>query len=410
MPGILDDITVLDLSRLIAGPYSAMALADLGARVIKVEALAGEDGRHLGPPFIQGSSVMFMTCNRGKESVALDVRKPAGRDLLHRLVRRAQVVVHNFRADFVEQHGLGYDALRAVQPEIIHAAVSAFGEDGPYRLRPAVDSVVQCMAGGFYASGDASDDPIRVGLPIVDVSCGMAGAFGILAAIMHWRQTGKGQRVETVLVDAMFNLMAARVGEYGVEGREPARAINLPLAAPSRHFRAGDGRWFNVSVVNDAAFARFCAVIGRPGWIDDPRYARNAGRVEHRPQMAAALSTIFAERPASHWVEVFSASDVPCGPVNTVAEAMQDAVLAARFVEHDGLPGLPQIPLPAHLAQGMRRPDGMPPPPRLGEHTAAVLSELGVGAADIERLVRDRVVRVADATGRDAPTRSRNTA
>jgi len=398
VPGILDGITVLDLSRLIAGPYSAMALADLGARVIKVEALAGEDGRHLGPPFIQGSSVMFMTCNRGKESVALDVRKPAGRELLHALLRRAQVLVHNFRADFVEQHGLGYDALRAVQPEMIYAAVSAFGEDGPYRLRPAVDSVVQCMAGGFYASGDAGDDPIRVGLPIVDVSCGMAGAFGILAAIMHWRQTGKGQRVETVLVDAMFNLMAARVGEYGVEGREPPRAINLPLAAPSRHFRAGDGRWFNVSVVNDAAFARFCAVIGRTGWTEDPRYASNAGRVEHRPQMATELATIFAERPVSYWVDAFSAADVPCGPVNTVAEAMHDPVLAERFVELDGLAGMPQIPLPAHLAHGMRRPDRMPPPPRVGEHTAAVLGELGVGAADIERLVRDRVVRVADAS------------
>lgn len=403
MPGILDGITVLDLSRLIAGPYSAMALADLGARVIKVEALSGEDGRHLGPPFLQGSSVMFMTCNRGKESVALDVRKPAGRELLRRLVRRAQVVVHNFRADFVEQHGLGYDALRAVQPEIIYAAVSAFGEDGPYRLRPAVDSVVQCMAGGFYASGDAGDDPIRVGLPIVDVSCGMAGAFGILAAIMHWRQTGKGQRVETVLVDAMFNLMAARIGEYAVDGREPTRAINLPLAAPSRHFRAGDGRWFNVSVVNDAAFARLCAVIGRPEWTGDPRYATNAARVERRPEMAAALSAIFAGRPASHWVEAFSAADLPCGPVNTVAEAMQDAALAARFVEHDGLPGLPQVPFPAHLGQGMRRPDGMLLPPRLGEHTAAVLGELGIGSAEIERLASDRVVRLGDATGPNAP-------
>ncbi|HRH85717.1 MAG TPA: CoA transferase [Rubrivivax sp.] len=395
MAGILEGITVLDLSRLIAGPYAAMALADLGARVIKVEALAGDDGRQLGPPFLQESSVLFHTSNRGKESLALDVRKPAGRDVLHRLLRQSQVVVHNFRADFVEQHGLTYDALRAVQPELIYAAVTAFGDDGAYRLRPAVDSVVQGAAGAFYASGEAADDPIRVGLPIVDVSCGMCAAFGILAAIMHWRQTGRGQRVETVLLDAMFNLMATRVADYVLEGREPARAINLPLAAPSRHFRAGDGRWFNVSVVNDAAFARFCAVIGRREWTDDPRYATNAARVAHRPEMATALADVFAARPAAAWVEGFAAADLPCGPVNTVAEAMADPLLAARFITHPALPGMPMIPHPAHLAEGMPGPAHTAPPPRLGQHSAALLSEFGFGADAIERLVRERVVRLA---------------
>lgn len=396
MSGVLDGITVVDLSRLIAGPYSAMALADLGARVIKVESLEGEDGRHLGPPFYRGSSVTFMGCNRGKESLALDVRKPAGRDVLLRLVRRAQVVIHNFRPDFTERYGLTYEALRGVRPDIVYAAVSAFGDKGAYRLRPAVDSVVQGMVGGFYASGDAADDPIRMGLPLVDVTCGMCGAFGILAAIMHWRQTGTGQCVETVLVDAMFNLMAARVAEYAVEGREPARAINLPIAAPSRHFKAGDGRWFNVSVVNDAAFERFCRVLGRPDWIDDPRFVTNADRVAHRSEMAAMLFTLFAAQPASHWIASFSAADLPCGPVNMVAEAMQDPVLAGRFVEHDALPGLPLIPFPAHLAEGMRRPDRMPPPPRRGEHSEALLKEMGMSAAEIERLVRERVVRLAD--------------
>ncbi|MCW5656944.1 MAG: CoA transferase [Burkholderiaceae bacterium] len=403
MAGVLEGITILDLSRLIAGPYAAMALADLGARVIKVEALAGDDGRHLGPPFLQGSSVLFHSSNRGKESIALDVRKPAGREVLHRLLRRAQVVLHNFRAGFVEQHDLTYDALRAVQPEIIYAAVSAFGEDGEYRLRPAVDSVVQGAAGAFFASGEAGDDPIRIGLPVVDVTCGMCGAFGILAAIMHWRQTGRGQRVETVLVDTMFNLMATRVAEYALEGREPARALNLPLAAPSRHFRAGDGRWFNVSVVNDDAFARFCAVISRPEWVADPRYASNSARVAHRPEMAAALAEVFAARPAAQWVDAFSAADLPCGPINTVAEAMADPVLAARFTTHPALPGLPQIPHPARLSEGMPGPTRTAPPPRLGQHSAALLEELGFGPEEVGRLVRERVVRLAeDALAEDA--------
>ncbi|TWO71324.1 CoA transferase [Caenimonas sedimenti] len=394
MEGILEGITVVDLSRLIAGPYSTMALADLGARVIKVEARAGEDGRHLGPPFYGESSVTFMSCNRGKESLALDLRKPDGRDILDRLIKRSQVVVHNFRPDFAERHALTYDDVRALQPEVIYAAVTAFGEQAAYRLRPAVDSVVQGMAGGFYASGNEGDDPIRMGIPLVDVACGMCGAFGILAALMHWRQTGRGQQVETVLVDAMFNLMAAKVAEQAVEQREPARAVNLPIAAPSRHFRAGDGQWFSVSVISDGAFARFCDAIGRRHWVTDPRYASNAGRVAHRPEMAAELGAIFATQPATHWLSAFADADIPSGPVNTVSQAMADPHLAARFVAHPALPGLPLIPFPAHLSRGMLSPDQMAPPPRAGQHTAALLHELGCDAAEVQRLVRERVVRL----------------
>lgn len=396
MAGVLAGITVVDLSRLIAGPYSAMVLADLGARVIKVEALTGEEGRHLGPPFYGDSSVTYMSCNRGKESLALDVRKPVGRAILDRLIARSQVVVHNFRPDFAEKYALTYDAVRAIHPEIVYATVTAFGECGEYRLRPAVDSVVQGMAGGFYASGDEGDDPIRMGLPLVDVACGMCGAFGILAAVMHWRQTGRGQAVETALIDTMFNFMAAKVAEHAVEHREPARAVNLPIAAPSRHFRAGDGQWFSVSVISDGAFARFCDTIGRPEWTTDPRYATNAGRVAHRPEMAAELAAIFARQPAAHWVAAFSDADIPSGPVNTVSQAMADPHLAARFVAHPELPGLPLIPFPAHLSQGMLSPDRMAPPPRAGQHSAALLHELGCDAAEVQRLVRDGVVRLAD--------------
>lgn len=404
MAGVLDGITVVDLSRLIAGPYAAMALADLGARVIKVEAPAGEDGRHLGPPFYGGSSVTYMSCNRGKESLALDVRQPAGRAILDRLIARSQVVLHNFRPDFAEKYALTYDALRASHPDIIHAAVTAFGERGEYRLRPAVDSVVQGMAGGFYASGDEGDDPVRMGLPLVDVACGMCGAFGILAAVMHWRRTGRGQAVETTLIDTMFNLMAAKVAEHAVEQREPARAVNLPIAAPSRHYRAGDGRWFSVSVISDAAFRRFCDAIDRPAWVDDPRYATNAARVAHRPEMATELRAIFATRPAAHWVDVFAAADIPSGPVNTVSEAMADPILAARFVAHPALPGLPLIPFPSRLGEGMLSPDAMAPPPRAGEHSAALLRELGCDDAEVARLVGARVVRLAD----PEPSRSRS--
>jgi crotonobetainyl-CoA:carnitine CoA-transferase CaiB-like acyl-CoA transferase len=186
------------------------------------------------------------------------------------------------------------------------------------------------------------------------------------------------------------------VAEQAVEQREPARAVNLPIAAPSRHFRAGDGQWFSVSVISDGAFARFCDAIGRPGWVTDPRYATNAGRVAHRPEMAAELMAIFATRPATLWLSAFADADIPSGPVNTVSQAMADPHLAARFVAHAALPGLPLIPFPAHLAQGMLSPERMAPPPRAGQHSAALLHELGCDAADVQRLVRDRVVRLDD--------------
>ena len=396
MAGILQGITVVDLSRLIAGPYAAMVLADLGARVIKVEALSGEEGRHFGPPFYGDSSVTFMTCNRGKESLALDFRTDAGREVLVRLIAQSQVLVHNFRPDFSEKNALTYEDVRKINPEIIYAMVSAFGGDSAYRLRPSVDSVVQGMTGAFYASGEEGDPPVRIGLPIIDVASGMCGALGVLAAVMHWQQTGRGQRVELALADTIFNFMAAKVGEHAVEQREPVRSVNLPIAVPSRHFQGSDGAWFSVSVVNEGAFRRFCGVVYQPAWLTDQRYNRNFARVANRPALLAELAAIFAKRPAAEWVAAFEAADIPCGPVNTVAAAMSDPVLADRFVEHPALPGLPMIPFPARLAEGMHRPETMPPPPILGQNTMAVLSEVGYAQHEIERLAATGVVRLGN--------------
>lgn len=390
---VLDGIVVLDLSRLIAGPYAAMVLADLGARVIKVETLSGEEGRYFGPPFFEGTAALFHANNRGKESISLDFRTPAGRVILDKLIARSHVVVHNFRPDFLEKFRLGYEDLRAINPEIIYYAVSSFGSDTPYALKPAVDGVVQGYAGAFYASGQASDMPYRIGVPIVDVASGMCGALGILAAIMAWQQTGRGQQVELALIDTMFNFMTGKVAEAVIDKHEPLRELNLPIAVPSRHFQGADGRWFSVSVVNDAAFARFCDVIEHPELARDARFASISARISHRHVLLDMLPGIFAEQPAHEWLNRFDRADIPAGPINTVSQAVADPVLAGRWTGHAALPGLPQIPFPSQLTHGMRSLADMAPAPRLAQHTASILSELGYSTVELASLIESRVIR-----------------
>lgn len=373
---ILDGVTVLDLSRLMAGPYAAMALAHYGARVIKIEALDGEEGRGFGPPFCGEVASLFMMTNRGKESLALDYRKPEGRAVLERLVAKADVLIHSFRPDFAERQRLRYEDLAPLNQRLIHYIVSAYGSDGPYRLKPSVDSVIQGMAGGFYGAGEESDPPIRYSLPVVDVSAGMCGVTGVLAALMEREKSGRGQKVELTLFDTMLNFLGSKIAEAAINGHV-TREINPAIVAPSRHFQAADRRWFTVTAINDAAFARLCRIIERPDWISDPRYASNAARIGHRPELLAALSEIFLTRPAAHWLQAIEQADLPGGPVNTIPEMLADPVLRARLGEQAEVPGLPLPELPARLTRGMRSAAEMSRAPGLGEHSASVLAWVG---------------------------------
>lgn len=389
----LDGIVVLDLSRLMAGPYTAMALAHFGARVIKVEALDGEEGRGFGPPFTGELASLFLQTNRGKESLCLNFRKPSGREVLERLVAKADVLIHSFRPDFAERQRLRFEDFSPINPRLVHYAVSAYGSQSAYRLKPSVDSVVQGMAGGFYGAGEEHDPPIRISLPIVDVASGMCGVSGILAALMEREQSGRGQAVELALMGTMLNFLGSKIAEAVTTGY-CAREINPAIVAPSRHFQGADRRWFTMTIINDAAFARLCKVIRRPEWITDERYASNAARVRHRTQLIPILEGIFVTRRASTWIAALEKADIPVGPVNTVPDMLADPALEPLLARQSEIPDLPQPDFPVHCARGMQPVSALRRAPGTGEHSAQLLQELGYDADAISALCEAGVTRL----------------
>lgn len=389
---LLSDSTILDLTRVLAGPYATMLLADLGARVIKVEPLAGDETRRAGDCFFGGTSAPFLMVNRGKESLCLNFRTEEGRAILLRLAARCDVFLHNFRPDVVEQAKLDYETLRRVRQDLIYCSISGYGESGPSRLKPAVDTIVQAIAGVMYSSGEEGDPPVRVGLPIVDLTAGLSAALGVLAAILDRQRTGCGQKLEIRLTDSILNMMLLKVGEHFISGREPVREANLPALVPSRHFRGSDGRYFSVSVVNERFFKRFVEVIGRPDWLADPRYATNPARVANRRMLLAELEGIFARRPAAEWLHDLEAADIPCGPVHTITEALADPVIGESLFRHPGLEALPLVRAPLRLETGMPAPEATLPPPAAGAHSTAILSEIGLSAREIEELAQRKVI------------------
>jgi crotonobetainyl-CoA:carnitine CoA-transferase CaiB-like acyl-CoA transferase len=374
----LDGIRVLDLSRVLAGPYCTMMLADLGAEVIKVEQPeAGDETRGWGPPFIEGEAAYFLAVNRSKRSVALDLKDPKGRAAALRLAASADVVVHNFRPATIERLGLGYERLRAVAPAIVFCTISGFGSDREPSDRPGYDFVLQAESGLMQATGD--QEPMKVGVALVDVLTGMNATVAILAALHRRERTGDGEHIEVSLLDsglaALINVAEAAL----VTGEEPRRHGNAhPNIVPYQTFRATDG-WVAVAAPNDRLYRAMCRAIGRPQLGEDPRFARNPDRVEHRLELTEALAARFAERSADEWVHALQEAGVPVGKIRGVLDALDAAARAGRSatvaVTHPSIGELALVAPPIRLARAsLRAPE---PPPLLGEHTRAVLEELG---------------------------------
>jgi formyl-CoA transferase len=392
----LAHIRVLDLSRVLAGPYCTMMLGDLGAEVIKVERPGrGDDTRAWGPPFAGGESTYFLTSNRNKKSVTLNLKTARGQELARALAARSDVLVENLLPGTLDALGLGYEALARVNPRLVYCSITGFGQDGPYRDRPGYDLLIQAMGGVMSITGEPQGEPMKVGVAISDVTAGLHACTAILAALAARERTGRGDRIDIALLDSTVSWLANVASAYLVTGEPPARYGNAHASiVPYQAFRAADG-WFVAGVGNDEQWRRFCRAVGRPELADDPRFANNRARVEHRGVLIPLLERLFATRPAAHWLEQLERAEVPAAPVNTLAQVFADPQVQARAMavetEHPTIGRLRMTGSPLKLASIAERP--LAPPPLLGQHTHEVLGELlGLGTQEIEALKQDGVI------------------
>ncbi|MBV8258891.1 MAG: CoA transferase [Actinobacteria bacterium] len=371
----LEGIRVLDLSRVLAGPYCTMLLADLGADVVKVERPGeGDETRMWGPPYAGGEAAYFLSVNRGKRSVAVDLGKPEGQEVVRRLALRSQVVIENFRVGTAAKFGLGYDDLAAENPGLVYCSITGFGPREPAG-RPGYDFVVQAESGLMAITGERDGRPLKVGVALVDVLTGYAAATSILASLAG----GRGARLEVSLLDTALSALVNVASSALVTGNEPRRYGNAhPNIVPYETFDAADGT-LAVAAANDGLYRRLCAVLERPDLAEDERFLTNPGRVEHRDELIPQLQAVFATRPAAEWLEKLDAAGVPAGKVRGVLEALEAA--ATVTADHPTAGSLPLVGSPVRPAR-----DDPAPPPLLGQHTDAVLGEAGWDAAQIEAL------------------------
>ena len=391
----LEGTRVVDLTRILAGPYCTQALADAGCDIVKIEARGkGDDTRGWGPPFVEGESVYFLSVNRGKRSVTLDLKHPEGRRVLDALLARADVLVENFRPGTLARLGYPAEELEAKYPRLVTASVSGYGPDGPLGGRPGYDAVLQGETGLMSITGSPEAGPFKVGASLVDVLAGMTAFQGILLALLRREQTGKGGRVESTLLESLLPTLTYQAATYLVTGEEPRRLGNRhPNLAPYEAFDASDGVII-VGVGNDSLFEKFCEVIDRPDLATDERFTRNAGRVSNYSALREVLEACLRERTVDEWVGELERAGIPCGRVRSVGEALENPQTIARGllveIDHPKVGRRRYVGNPIHLDGADRH--AVRPPPLLGEHTEEVLAELGYATDEIDRLKRDAVV------------------
>ncbi len=389
-------IRVLDLSRVLAGPYATQILADLGATVWKVEPPWGDETRGWGPPFVGGESAYFLAVNRGKKGLAINLKDERGQALVRQLARRADVLVENFKVGDLARYGLDYASLSPLNERLIYASITGFGQEGPRAAEPGYDIALQGMTGIMSVTGEPDGPPTKVGVAWIDVMTGMMAAVGILAALFERERSGRGQHLDLSLLEVGLSAMANLAQSFLVTGVPPRRVGNAhPQIVPYQAFEAADG-WFIVAVGNDAQYRQMCEAIGRPDLADDERFRTNEGRVRHRDELVPILAKLLRSRPRQAWLVALRQAGVPAAPVYHLGEALGDPQSVARGVvwrvPHPSLGDLPVVASPLqHLSRTPASPSG--PPPLLGEHTVEVLvEELGLSPEAIEELRASGVI------------------
>ena len=400
--GALAHVRVLDLSRVLAGPWASQLLADLGAEVVKIERPGvGDETRGWGPPWLTTpdgaetrESAYFACANRGKKSVTVDLARPEGQAIVRRLAEQSDVLLENFKVGSLSRLGLGWEDLSALNPRLVYCSITGFGQSGPYKDRPGYDFVVQGMGGLMSVTGEPEGEPMKAGVAMTDILTGMYVATAVLAALAHRERSGEGQRVDLALLDVQVATLANLAESYLVTGRAPDRHGNAHASiVPYQAFATRDG-YVVVAVGNDGQFARLCEVAGRPELAVDPRFATNAARVENRTALVPILQSILAERATRDWVASLEKAGVPCGPINDLAQVFGDPHVQSRGlrveVPHPLAGKVAGVASPMRLS---RTPVRHGTPPLLGEHTREVLQDLlGMREEEIETLRRDRVI------------------
>jgi len=376
--GPLAGIRVLDLTRVLAGPFCTMMLGEQGAEIIKIETPnGGDDARHIGP-FIDGRSGYFMSINRGKKSIALDLKAAEDRAHFERLLETADVLVENYRGGTMEKLGFGWAALHARYPRLIYCAISGFGHTGPYAARPAYDMIVQAMGGVMSVTGYPGEPPARVGVSVGDLAAGLYGAGAIQGALFHRERTGETQKLDISMLDCQVTLLENAIAQTHVRGAPPGPiGARHPAIAPFGMFRARDG-YLAIAAGNDALFATLCTALGLDALHGDPRFATNPARMEHVDALTDAMNAALAGADRADWFARLEAAGIPCGPINTVADVMADPQVAARnmIVHIDDEAG--PFPTPGNPVKSSIFPDPAtrPAAPRLDQHRAEILGQL----------------------------------